>query len=190
MLAASTNNYSGTPSLFLLSLLSTTTRQNGRTHIDVKLSKTWDLTLDVRPGWDLIFSCDGQLKKWRCHSVRSFVCHKEVFFKSKWKGSFKGVSRKFQESFKGLVREFWVSFKGISKKFWEWFTEVLELFIWSFHSVFRKFQGWCKKSSVWKFKGCVESIKRFFKKLSGVFQGVWSKLQRSVSKKLLKCMEI
>ena len=36
-----------------------------------------------------IFSCDEQLKKWWCHSVRPSVCHEEVFL------SLKGVSRKF-----------------------------------------------------------------------------------------------
>ena len=113
------------------------------------------------------------------------------FMQVSWIGSFKVVSRKFQESFKGVLREFWGSFKGVSKKFWGWFKEVLELFRLSFHGVFRKFQGCFNKFSVWKFKGCVESIKRGFQEtFRGVFKGVWSKLQKSVSKKLLKCMEI
>ena len=59
---------------------------------------------------------------------------------------------------------------------------------------FRKFQGCYKKVSVWKFKGCVESISRgfqeTFKGVSGVFLRVFEATQRSVSKKLLKCMEI
>ena len=80
--------------------------------------------------------------------------------------SFKCVSRKFQESFMGVLRE-------VSKKLSRWLKEVFELFRWSFHGVFRKFQGCCKKFSMWKFKGCVGSISRVFKKnFRGCFRSV------------------
>ena len=49
---------------------------------------------------------------------------------------------------------------------------------------FRKFQGCYKKVSVWKFKGCVESISRgfqeTFKGVSGVFLKVFEATSKGV----------
>ena len=68
-----------------------------------------------------VFSCDEQLKKWRCHSVRSFVrvsVRLPPFFllvSLKFLlilKSFNGVSRQYKECLK-----FNGSFKGVSRKF-------------------------------------------------------------------------
>ena len=56
------------------------------------------------------------------------------------------------------------------------------------------FKGVAKSFRCGSLRGVLKALKGVFKKLSTVFQecfkGVLSKLQRSVLKKLLKCMEI
>ena len=105
--------------------------------------KCWSKNIFVNKNFvQNFFSCDEQLKKWRCHSFRSLVrpfVMKEFFFSLRsykdvsrslmgvsmkyqgcfmqvsWIGRSKVVSRKFQESFKG-------SFEEVSRVF-QWSSE-------------------------------------------------------------------
>ena len=119
-----------------------------------------------------VFSCDEQLKKWRCHWLCPFVCIHSFWLsiQSIWskmfygyykgvswvsQGCFKNVSRVFQRS----LRVFQGSFKGVPRKF-QWCLEgVLRMFRESFTAVSRIFQGrWKNVSKV--FQG---SFKKTFK---------------------------
>ena len=87
-------------------------------------SKRYRIFLQIRSSFpkslfcliNFLFSCDEQLKKWRCHSVRVFVC--PFFFllvSLKFLlvlKSFNGVSRQFKQCLK-----FNGSFKAVSRKF-------------------------------------------------------------------------
>ena len=104
------------------------------------------------------------------------------------KGSFKGISRKFQESLKGVVREFLMNKR--------YFKEVLRMIYGCFRVIYMKFP-WCfkKVSSVlhksfwcvsWMFQGFVESISRVnqdsFEGVSGVCLRVFEASSKGVLK--------
>ena len=128
-----------------------------------------------------IFSCDEELKKWRCHSVcssfRSSFCPSLFFllvslefllvlngfngasrlFKGylKFKGSFKDVSRKFQGCVKEVLRVFTENVKDASRKFKGCFKEVSRVVQGIFREISRVFQ--------WSFKGVSTKTEGFSK---------------------------
>ena len=123
---------------------------NSRTFLD----QFWRIFSNLTFGTN-IFSCDEQLKKWWCHSVRPFVRSLVPFFSfsvfgvrsalRKFQGRFKKVSRVFQRSFKGVKRKLQGCFKEVSRLFQDSFKKVSRVFQGSFKGVSRKFQGCFKE---------------------------------------------
>ena len=152
-------------------------------------SRTYVVTKFVRMSvcMSCFFSCDEQLKKWRCHSVRPYVCPFfsfsvlgvcSAFFlvlkcfnrvSRKFKGclnflgSFKEVSRMFQEILKGVYRKFQGSSKDNSRKFKRCFKDILG-----------------------KFHGCFNNLWREFQRC---FKGFWRKCQLCLKKKVTRMFQ-
>ena len=129
----------------------------------------------------LIFSCDEQLKKWRCHSlhvcVRVCVCVFVPFFSF----SVLGVCMVFQGSLKGIwslkevPRMFQRSFKGVYRKFWGCFQEVSRVFQGSFQGISKKFQGGFKED--WRvFQGRTEYLKEIWMEVPNMHQRLVKRL--------------
>ena len=115
---------------------------------------SWEHLKEI-PTVMVIFSCDEQLQKWRCHSVL------RVF-----KESFKDVSRKFNEFFKEVSIVFQGSFRETLRAF--------QIVLMRFQGVSGKCQGCFKKVSITflrKFQGVSRKFHGYFKKVSRVFQG-------------------
>ena len=111
----------------------------------------------------LIFSCDEQLKKWRCHSVRPFV----TFFSF----SVFGVGSVFGMStgcFKVSQGCFSISVLSVSRKFQECNKKISRVFNVTFKGLSRKFQG-CLKEASMLFWGYFMGVSRVFQ---GIFKGV------------------
>ena len=125
--------------------------------------------------WNNFFSCDEQLKKWRCHSVRSFVRPLYPYFYFEafeanfvvlmfvvFHQCFTGILPVFHQCFATVLPVFSQCFGSVSPMFQQCFTSISLVFHQYFISVSPVFQQSFTRSVLPVFCQCFTNVSSVF----------------------------